>query len=62
MRQIINYFKCFSGVTLDSTKTNEVWDPEPKHDESDSNQHFGVDQKLIIKMVKFYIVIHCCGH
>ncbi|XP_011501659.1 PREDICTED: nucleoplasmin-like protein isoform X4 [Ceratosolen solmsi marchali] len=38
------------GVTLDSAKTSEVWDHEPKNDESDSNQHFGVEQKLIIKM------------
>ncbi|XP_031785791.1 nucleoplasmin-like protein isoform X1 [Nasonia vitripennis] len=38
------------GVTLNGEKNTEVWDPEPKNDESDSNQHFGVDQKLIIKM------------
>lgn len=39
------------GVTLDGAKTSEVWDPEPKNEDSDSNQQFGVDQKLIIKMV-----------
>ncbi|XP_058803763.1 nucleoplasmin-like protein isoform X3 [Phymastichus coffea] len=38
------------GVTLDGAKTSEVWDPEPKNEDSDSNQQFGVDQKLIIKM------------
>ncbi|XP_034944215.1 nucleoplasmin-like protein isoform X1 [Chelonus insularis] len=39
------------GVTLEGNNTNEVWDPEHKNDDTDgANQHFGVDQKLIIKM------------
>ncbi|KAJ8683579.1 hypothetical protein QAD02_019371 [Eretmocerus hayati] len=38
------------GVTLEGDKLSEVWDPEPKNEDSDSNQHFAVDQKLIIKM------------
>ncbi|XP_043274362.1 nucleoplasmin-like protein isoform X2 [Venturia canescens] len=39
------------GITLQGTNAVEVWDPERKNDSGDcANQHFGVDQKLLIKM------------
>ncbi|XP_008555160.1 nucleoplasmin-like protein isoform X1 [Microplitis mediator] len=39
------------GITLQGANASEVWDPEHKNDDADGgNQHFGVDQKLIIKM------------
>ncbi|XP_063978306.1 nucleoplasmin-like protein isoform X4 [Diachasmimorpha longicaudata] len=39
------------GVELVGEKSSEVWDPEHKNDDAEGgNQHFGVDQKLIIKM------------
>ncbi|XP_015119723.1 nucleoplasmin-like protein isoform X2 [Diachasma alloeum] len=39
------------GITLEGEKSIEVWDPEHKNDDAEGgNQHFGVDQKLIIKM------------
>lgn len=39
------------GITLEGANSSEVWDPEHKNDDADGgNQHFGVDQKLIIKM------------
>lgn len=44
------------GVTLEGPNASEVWDPEHKNDDSDgANQHFGADQKLIIKMVNITI-------
>lgn len=40
------------GITLEGPNSSEVWDPEHKNDDADgTNQHFGADQKLIIKMV-----------
>ncbi|XP_076659176.1 nucleoplasmin-like protein isoform X2 [Halictus rubicundus] len=39
------------GITLEGANSSEVWDPEHKNDDADcTNQHFGADQKLIIKM------------
>ncbi|XP_012287623.1 nucleoplasmin-like protein isoform X2 [Orussus abietinus] len=39
------------GITLEGVNSSEIWDPEHKNDDADgTNQHFGVDQKLIIKM------------
>ncbi|KAF3420882.1 hypothetical protein E2986_02971 [Frieseomelitta varia] len=41
------------GITLEGVNSSEVWDPEHKNDDADgTNQHFGADQKLIIKMVR----------
>ncbi|XP_076636116.1 uncharacterized protein LOC143349078 isoform X2 [Colletes latitarsis] len=40
-----------AGITLEGLNCSEVWDPEHKNDDADgTNQHFGADQKLIIKM------------
>ncbi|XP_046752434.1 nucleoplasmin-like protein isoform X2 [Diprion similis] len=39
------------GITLEGPNATEVWDPEHKNEDVDgANQHFGADQKLIIKM------------
>lgn len=53
---MLNRWVCvFEGITLEGPNATEVWDPERKNDDADgANQHFGVDQKLIIKMVS-----HC---
>ena len=58
------WFLC-SGITLEGVNSSEVWDPEHKNDDADgTNQHFGADQKLIIKMVsKIYswkLVMRIC--
>lgn len=46
-----------AGITLEGANSSEVWDPEHKNDDADGgNQHFGVDQKLIIKMVSLLSV------
>ncbi|XP_029156353.1 nucleoplasmin-like protein isoform X2 [Nylanderia fulva] len=38
------------GITLTGADAEETWDPEHKNDDSDTAQHIGADQKLIIKM------------
>lgn len=48
---ILLWFVC-SGITLEGPNASEVWDPEHRADDPDgTSQHFGGDQKLIIKMV-----------
>lgn len=43
----------FLGITLKGENAQEIWDPEHKNEGADgtNEQHFSVDQKLIIKMV-----------
>ncbi|XP_033207037.1 nucleoplasmin-like protein isoform X1 [Belonocnema kinseyi] len=39
------------GITLEGPNASEVWDPEHRAEDPDgTSQHFGGDQKLIIKM------------
>ena len=50
---------------MEGVNSSEVWDPEHKNDDADgTNQHFGADQKLIIKMVskryRWKLVIEIC--
>uniref|UniRef100_A0ABD2XHR5 Nucleoplasmin core domain-containing protein n=1 Tax=Trichogramma kaykai TaxID=54128 RepID=A0ABD2XHR5_9HYME len=40
------------SIELNQDKTKEHWDPQPEQNEEDGeDQNFGVDQKLIVKMV-----------
>lgn len=49
---IRNFSYFIPASTLEGANSCEVWDPEHKNDDAEgANQHFGVDQKLIIKMV-----------
>ena len=46
----------YAGITLEGPDASEVWDPEHRAEDPDgTSQHFGGDQKLIIKMVSNYL-------
>lgn len=44
-----------TGILLKGENASETWDPENmKNDDSDiPNENYGVDQKLLVKMVRF---------
>lgn len=45
----------FVGVTLEKTRTTEVWDPDVKPDANDSSHVFRGEHTLLVKQVNYIL-------